>query len=63
MIHLVIWEGLTTGEAATVLDCSENAVRVRLHRARRRLARRFQPTEPTQDSGDPHLLLDMEAPQ
>jgi RNA polymerase sigma-70 factor (ECF subfamily) len=31
------WEQLDVGEIATVLGCSRNAVRIRLHRARRRL--------------------------
>lgn len=32
------WEGLTPVQIASVLDCSPNAARIRLHRARRRLA-------------------------
>ena len=39
LLSLVAWEGLDHGEVATVLGCSRNAVRIRLHRARRRLAR------------------------
>ena len=35
---LIAWEGLTPGQAAYVLGCSENAFGVRLHRARNRLA-------------------------
>jgi RNA polymerase sigma factor (sigma-70 family) len=31
------WEGLTPAQIATVLGCSRNAARIRLHRARRRL--------------------------
>lgn len=38
LLSLVSWEGLDTGQIATVLGCSRNAVRVRLHRARRRFA-------------------------
>jgi RNA polymerase sigma factor (sigma-70 family) len=38
VLALVAWEGLDAGEIATVLGCSRNAARVRLHRARRRLA-------------------------
>jgi RNA polymerase sigma-70 factor (ECF subfamily) len=38
LLSLVAWEGLDHGEIAKVLDCSRNAVRIRLHRARRRLA-------------------------
>jgi RNA polymerase sigma-70 factor (ECF subfamily) len=36
---LSAWEGLTTREAARVVGCSAAAFAVRLHRARRRLAR------------------------
>ncbi|RFU38840.1 sigma-70 family RNA polymerase sigma factor, partial [Actinomadura logoneensis] len=39
LLTLVGWEGLGHAELATVLGCSRNAVRVRLHRARRRFAR------------------------
>lgn len=39
LLSLVGWEGLDHGEIATVLGCSRNAVRIRLHRARRRFAR------------------------
>lgn len=49
LLLLIAWEGLTPAEAATVLGCSRNALAVRLHRARRRLAlaldRVDQPTE------------------
>ncbi|MEV0660972.1 RNA polymerase sigma factor [Actinomadura luteofluorescens] len=39
LLALVGWEGLDHGEIATVLGCSRNAVRIRLHRARRRFSR------------------------
>lgn len=39
ILTLVAWEGLSPGEAATVLCCSGAAARVRLYRARRRFAR------------------------
>jgi RNA polymerase sigma-70 factor (ECF subfamily) len=39
LLRLVAWEQLSTAEVAYVLGCSEAAVRVRLHRARSRLAR------------------------
>lgn len=39
LLSLVAWEGLDHGEIATVLGCSRNAVRIRLHRARKRLSR------------------------
>ncbi|GAA3126348.1 RNA polymerase sigma factor [Streptosporangium carneum] len=39
LLSLVAWEGLDRQEIAVVLGLSRNAVRVRLHRARRRFAR------------------------
>jgi RNA polymerase sigma-70 factor (ECF subfamily) len=39
LLALVAWEGLSNAEIATVLGCSRNAVSIRLHRARKRLAR------------------------
>jgi RNA polymerase sigma factor (sigma-70 family) len=39
VLALAAWEELDAGEIATVLGCSRNAARIRLHRARRRLAR------------------------
>jgi RNA polymerase sigma-70 factor (ECF subfamily) len=39
LLSLVGWECLGTAEIATVLGCSRGAVRIRLHRARRRLAK------------------------
>lgn len=39
VLSLADWEGLSAAEIAVVLGCSINAVRIRLHRARRRLAR------------------------
>ncbi|MCO6004665.1 hypothetical protein NE236_06700 [Actinoallomurus purpureus] len=35
----MLWEDLDHGEIARVLGCSRGAVHVRLHRARKRLAR------------------------
>jgi RNA polymerase sigma-70 factor (ECF subfamily) len=35
LISLVAWEGLDSTQIAAVLGCSVNAVRIRLHRARR----------------------------
>lgn len=37
LLALSGWEGLDPGEIATVIGCSRNAARIRLHRARRRL--------------------------
>ncbi|WP_318656319.1 RNA polymerase sigma factor [Spongiactinospora rosea] len=39
LLSLVAWEGLDRQQIATVLGMSRNAVRIRLHRARRRFAR------------------------
>ncbi|MEV0201766.1 sigma-70 region 4 domain-containing protein [Nonomuraea sp. NPDC050691] len=39
VLSLADWEGMSVAEIAVVLGCSANAVRIRLHRARRRLAR------------------------
>ena len=38
VVLLAAWEELDSGEIAAVLGCSRTAARVRLHRARRRLA-------------------------
>lgn len=38
LLRLVAWEGLTADGLAVVLDCSTNAARIRLHRARRKFA-------------------------
>jgi RNA polymerase sigma factor (sigma-70 family) len=38
LLALTAWEGLDHGQIAVVLGCSRNAVRIRLHRARRQLA-------------------------
>jgi len=35
VLGLVAWEGLSTAELASVLGCSQNAAKIRLHRARR----------------------------
>jgi RNA polymerase sigma factor (sigma-70 family) len=39
VLALTAWEGLPPAEIAVVLGCSRNAVRIRLHRARRRFTR------------------------
>ncbi|WP_240197297.1 RNA polymerase sigma factor [Nonomuraea lactucae] len=33
LLALTLWKGLDPGEIATMLDCSRNAARIRLHRA------------------------------
>ena len=42
LLALAAWEELDPGEIAMVFGCSRNAARIRLHRARRRLARELQ---------------------
>jgi RNA polymerase sigma-70 factor (ECF subfamily) len=41
VIRLVAWDGMSHAEAAEMLGCSENALNIRLHRARRSLQRQF----------------------
>jgi RNA polymerase sigma factor (sigma-70 family) len=48
LLALNAWEGLDNGEIATVLGCSRNAVRIRLHRARIRLAAELAGTGDTE---------------
>jgi RNA polymerase sigma-70 factor (ECF subfamily) len=42
VLALAGWEGLSSDGIATVLGCSRGAARLRLHRARKRLARELQ---------------------
>jgi RNA polymerase sigma-70 factor (ECF subfamily) len=44
-LRLIEWEGLDVAEAARVLRCTRTALKVRLHRARRRFAQRLQATD------------------
>jgi RNA polymerase sigma-70 factor, ECF subfamily len=46
VLLLVMWEGLSHAEAATVLKCSVNAVAQRLHAARERLQAQLTDTVP-----------------
>lgn len=46
LLMLVAWEGLSHREVATVLDCSVNAVGLRLMRARNRLAEAMKGNDP-----------------
>ncbi|MEU7589506.1 sigma-70 family RNA polymerase sigma factor [Micromonospora sp. NPDC049230] len=43
-LRLAAWEGLDASAAATVMGCSRTAYKVRLYRARRRLAAALEPT-------------------
>ena len=45
VLRLVAWEQLTLRQAAATLDCSAVACRVRLHRAKRRLAGHLEQLE------------------
>jgi RNA polymerase sigma-70 factor (ECF subfamily) len=40
-LRLVVWDGLDSRDAARVFGCSPGAFRVRLHRARRKLAKQL----------------------
>lgn len=44
LLRLIAWDGLDTRAAASVLGCSAVAFRVRLYRARRRLAKHLSAT-------------------
>ncbi|GAB96580.1 RNA polymerase sigma-70 factor (ECF subfamily) [Kineosphaera limosa] len=48
LLRLLEWDGLDRAEIATVLGISRNAVRVRLHRARRRFANALASEQPPQ---------------
>jgi RNA polymerase sigma factor (sigma-70 family) len=48
LLLLFAWEGLSVAELATVLHCSRTAVKVRLHRARRRLRGQLTEAEGTE---------------
>jgi RNA polymerase sigma-70 factor (ECF subfamily) len=50
ILRLVGWEQLTVAEAADVIGCTRTAAKVRLHRARRRLAALLTVTSPTRTS-------------
>jgi RNA polymerase sigma-70 factor (ECF subfamily) len=45
VLRLIEWDGLDVAQAALVLRCTRTALKVRLHRARRRFAQRLQATE------------------
>jgi RNA polymerase sigma factor (sigma-70 family) len=50
VLALAGWEGLAPGDIATVVGCSGNAARIRLHRARRRLAAELDRVRPDPDA-------------
>lgn len=45
-LRLVAWDGLSHAEAAEVLDCSVNAVALRVHKVKARLRAELIPAEP-----------------
>jgi RNA polymerase sigma-70 factor (ECF subfamily) len=49
LLRLTEWERLELSEVATVLGCSRTAAKVRLHRARRRFARRLAVADSSHD--------------
>lgn len=51
VIRLAVWDELSHREIAVVLACRESAVAVRLHRAKKRLARLMDDTGPDPDLG------------
>jgi RNA polymerase sigma-70 factor (ECF subfamily) len=60
VLRLIEWDGLDVAEAALVLRCTRTALKVRLHRARRRFAERLlatdeQPT-PTDRRARPSII-------
>jgi RNA polymerase sigma-70 factor (ECF subfamily) len=54
VLRLICWEDLDPADAARVLGCSTATLRVRLHRARKRLARLVQGAEPPHAVAVPH---------
>ncbi|MGC4941644.1 RNA polymerase sigma factor [Kribbella sp. DT2] len=52
LLALVAWEELDTASIAVVLGCSRNAVRIRLHRAKRRFAKLAHTPFQTASSGE-----------
>lgn len=54
LLSLVAWEGLTREELAVALGTSRAAVRLRLHRARKRLRDAIPPTEVRFTGGQEH---------
>ncbi|MEM7340253.1 MAG: RNA polymerase sigma factor [Actinomycetota bacterium] len=55
VLRLITWEELSHAEAAEALDCSVNAVGIRLHRARQRLRDQLESISSTSshDASDP----------
>lgn len=56
LLALASWEGLDNGQIAAVLGVSRNAVRIRMHRARRRFAKELE------RRGAGHMVVRASAP-
>lgn len=50
VLRLAVWEELPHREIAAVMDCTANAVAIRIHRARARLADRLNALSPAADT-------------
>jgi RNA polymerase sigma factor (sigma-70 family) len=67
LLCLIAWDGLSNAEAAEVLKCSQNALGVRLHRARGRFETALADeaakaeAEPSSFTGEPSVI-DLEVP-
>ncbi|MGJ7907862.1 RNA polymerase sigma factor [Actinopolyspora sp. H202] len=55
VLRLVGWEGLDLGDAARVLGCARGTARVRLFRARRRLAKNLETPASARENSDSAL--------
>ena len=65
VLRLTEWDRLELSEAAAVLGCSRTAAKVRLHRARRRFARRLAAADAGHDlqGGEPVAALTPPLPE
>ncbi len=59
VVQLIYWDGLSQDEAAAVIGCSANALRIRLHRAKKRLSRRLGTFDASADPLSADLELEI----
>jgi RNA polymerase sigma factor (sigma-70 family) len=59
VLRLAAWEGLDARRAAAALGCTRGAYALRLHRARRRLAKELAPSGHIGDEDEPALMTEM----
>jgi RNA polymerase sigma-70 factor (ECF subfamily) len=59
VLRLAAWEGLDARRAAAALGCSRGAYALRLHRARRRLAKELAASGHVGDEDEPALMTEM----